>query len=553
MFYSGALRSLAAAPGLQAAHADGEAFFDLQFPPYTYAPDQRREGAWVKRRYQVLRDQIYSRWVGLIDVGEQDFYVLDIHRARGGNEHWWSFHGPCGEAVVDGLDNLEAWPDGSPAGKEIGYGETDKANGDDASRHSLTYLYDCRRSEVTRPWKATWRLSGNSNLELRMRQLAADGEVILGRGKPPISSMENPPYELTWTLAHRRGSAPLSSQFVSTIEASEAGGEILKRVERVPARGTGAFEPVAVRATTAEWTDLVVNTAQGGPVTPESDDWSFEGQYGFARSGKSGVEQVSLTGGRRFVARDVGVVETTGTLTAEVLGGDFDKRQVVLAGITERPEALVGHHVRFDSENRSSTYRVLAASAAAEGVCLSLDVDLRIGAGTADGFEQGAIISHTHFPLAGFRYYQGARLQAAGGSSFVVDHIESEVVAQTDSGFQPRSWIVLESGDGREVDPQRLSKACGQGGSFVIYDVGAGDRATFTLTSYVRRVDVATWEGYIGPKTVLALGKVPSGTAQVVRGDRRWDLPVREVESGLSTVDLGGAGIGMGQVEISLC
>lgn len=38
--------------------------------------------------------------MGLIDVGEQDFYVLDIHRARGGNEHWWSFHGPCGEAIA---------------------------------------------------------------------------------------------------------------------------------------------------------------------------------------------------------------------------------------------------------------------------------------------------------------------------------------------------------------------------------------------------------------------------------------------------------------------
>ena len=550
--YSGALRSFVTTPGFQAAHADGEAFRDLRFPPHKTALDQRQEKGWVQHRYQVFRDRVYSRWVGLIDVDDQDFYVLDIHRVRGGSEHWWSFHGPHGEAIVDGLHSVEAWPDGSPAGKEIGYGAVEKLETDDTSLHSLTYLYDCRRGEVTRPWKATWGLSGDSNLELRMRQLADDGEVIVGRGKPPISSMEDPPYQLTWTLAHRRGPAPLSSQFVTLIEASEAGHPVVRRVERVPASGSGAFEPVVVRAETAKGTDLVVSTWQGGVVTPESGDWSFDGEYGFARTGETGVEQVSLTGGQHFVVEGTGVVATTGTVAAEVLGGDFGARQVVLSGAPQPFEALVGHYVRFDSDDRSSTYRVLASEPVPQGVCLSLDVDLRIGEGTADGFEKGAIISHTHFPLAGFRYFHGAYLQAAGGEVFVVDHIESEVVAQTESGFQPKSWIVLQSVEGREVPAERLRSACGEGGSFIIYDVGAGDRATFTPTSYMRRVDDSTWEGYVGPETILAVGRGLSGTAQVSRGSQQWSLPILDSEADFSSVDLGAAGIGMGPVEIVL-
>ena len=98
----------------------------------------------------------------------------------------------------------------------------EKLGTDDPSLHSLAYLYNCRRGEVRGPWGAAWRLSGDSGLTLRFRQLADDGEVIVGDGKPPISSKEDPPYRFTWTLAHRTGTPPLSSQFVTVIEASEA-------------------------------------------------------------------------------------------------------------------------------------------------------------------------------------------------------------------------------------------------------------------------------------------------------------------------------------------
>jgi hypothetical protein len=542
--YRGALRSLAVTPRFQAARADGEAFRDV---------GQGRE------RYVVYRDQPYSRWAALVDVDERDFYVLDIHRARGGDEHWWSFHGPHGEATVEGLRNLEAWPEGTPAGRDVGYGEVQKLRTEDASLHSLTYLYNCRRGEVAGPWGAAWRLSGDSNLELRMRQLAEDGEVIVGDGKPPISSKEDPPYRLTWTLAHRKGMAPLSSQFVTLIEAAEAGRQVARKVERIRVKGSGTFEPVAVRVETARGTDLIVCASEAGGVTPEAGDWSFDGEYGFARVGAEGAEQVSVTGGRHFVVEGVGVAETAGTFTAKVVGGDFKEREVVLSAIPQPVEAVVGQYVRFDSENRSSTYKVLKAEKVAQGVRLTLDVDIRISEGTADGFEEGAIISHVHFPLAGFRYDHGAYLRTAAGEVFVVDHIEPDTVANIESGLQPQSRVVLSPVEGKEAPADRLRAAFEAGKAFVIYDLGVGDRATFTLTAWVRRTlrladarSGQAWEGFVGPGTVLAFGRGVSGTARVSRGEREWTLPILQDGSGLSLVDLGEAGIGMGPVRIVL-
>ncbi len=38
---------------------------------------------------------LYRRTAALIDISEQDSYLLDIFRVRGGSEHHWSYHGPA--------------------------------------------------------------------------------------------------------------------------------------------------------------------------------------------------------------------------------------------------------------------------------------------------------------------------------------------------------------------------------------------------------------------------------------------------------------------------
>jgi hypothetical protein len=364
--------------------------------------------------------------------------------------------------------------------------------------------------------------------------------------------MEDPPYRLTWTLAHRTGEAPLSSQFVSLIEAGEAGRPVVREWREIPASGGGTLPPVVLRAETRVGSDLIVVPSEPGRVTPESGDWSFEGEYGFARTGTDGVRQVSLTGGGRFVVEGVGFARTAGCLSGRVVGGDFRSREVILSGIEASPGALVGRHVRIQSEDRCSTYRVAAAEAAPQGIRLLLDVDIRIGEGTADEFEDGAIVSRVHFPLAGYRYDHGARLRSSRGETFLLDHVEPGSVADIESGLQPRSRFVLAPVAGKAIPAERLRAALGESGAFTLYDLGAGDSATFTLTSWIRRTDARTLEGDVGPATILALGKGLSGTARVSRGGREWMLPIRQDEGGTGILDLGEAGIGMGPVKVVL-
>jgi hypothetical protein len=529
-WYRGALHSVSLSPNYQAARADGEAFRDL---------------GKGETRYAVDPDQPYSRGIALIDVNDQDFYALDIHRARGGDQHWWSFRGPHGDVSTEGLQNVVSWEKGTPAGEHIGYGETDKLDTDDPNLLSLAYLYNCERGEVVGPWGASWTLSGDSGLALHMRQLAQDGEVIMGDGKPPISSMDDPPYKFRWAIAHRTGNAPLDSRFVTLIEATESGRRIVKNIESLPVVQTTDVLALGIETETTQ--DMVVNCQASGTVTPVSEDWTFTGETGFARRTDDGTQQVTLTGGGSFCFPDLGILSTTNTFTARVIGGDFSARQVLLEAATLPIDALVGQHVRFDSPNRSSTYRVTEVTESDEGVCLTLDIDIRIGEGTADAFENGRIISHTHFPLAGFRYYHGANLTTDSGEVIILDHIEPDAVANIESGLRPLSKIIPSHPESNTSG--KLEAAFGEGKSFRIYDLAVGHTATFTVTSFIRKTGSGKFEARIGSDTTIVIGNKLEGTASVSIGTKSFDIPIVE-QSGQSTLDL--SNIGAGDIRVSV-
>ncbi|MDA0746470.1 MAG: hypothetical protein O2954_08115 [bacterium] len=525
--YRGALQSFALTPGFQSARADGEAFLDL---------------GHGKTRYQTFPDQLYNRSIALIDINGSDFYALDIHRVKGGTGHWWSFRGPHGDVTEHDLQNVESWPEGTPAGKNIGYGEIEKINTDDPALHSLAHLYNCRRGEINGPWGATWKLSGDSGLELRFRQLAQDGEVIIGNGKPPVSSMDDPPYSFTWTLAHRTGEAPLTSQFINLIESTQAGTSIAKTIEQIPATGSGPFEPVAVRVKHAAGTDLILSTHEPGPITPQSNEpWSFHGESGFARTGKNGIEKIVLTNGNHFLMDGIGITKTTSTFTATVTGGDFNARQVILSDAPRPLENLGGQHIRFTSEHRSSTYKIISAQETPQGVRLTLDIDIRIGEGTIDEIEDCALTTYTHFPLAGFRYYQGAYLKSHAGETLLLDHVEPDAVANIESGLKPRSRIAFANPD---ISADHLRIFLGENSTFTVYDLGIGSTATFTFTTHLQKTDDQTWEGWIGPDTVLSLGT--SETATVSRGDDTRNIAIEND----GTLDLSDLGVGPIKIEL---
>lgn len=189
---------------------------------------------------EVLSDEaypqtsLYQRTVAMVDVSDEDFYVVDIFRVKNGKEHLYSLHGAEGEVETEGL-NLIAQPKGTLAGEDV---EPYVDLGDrklGAEANGYQYLYDVRRDpkpsdcpSVTYDVVDTWKvLKEPKDIKLRVSLLSPPREVILAHGDPPRNKPGNP-RKLTYILLPNQAS---ESTYASVIEPY-VGKRTITKIER---------------------------------------------------------------------------------------------------------------------------------------------------------------------------------------------------------------------------------------------------------------------------------------------------------------------------------
>jgi len=193
-----------------------------------YLPDK------APRPYRVLADRVYERTLVLVDLSPEDFYAVDVFRVSSGNEHWWSFHGPRGQATWDGV-KVKPQKAGTALGPDVPYGKPRKS---DNGLEALAYMDQVQRGRTNGPWSLDCALEDYPDVHVRTTLLGPDGaDLILAKGRPPGGGS---PYELQWALLSRPGGTgfqpvknELRTRFVQVLEAYE-GKRVVDRVERVP-------------------------------------------------------------------------------------------------------------------------------------------------------------------------------------------------------------------------------------------------------------------------------------------------------------------------------
>lgn len=206
---------------------------------------------------------LYQRTMAMVDISDEDFYLVDIFRVRGGREHHYSLHGPEGTMETEGL-NLVAQEKGTLAGEDIPYGADlggRESRWADAS--GFQYLYDIRRDTCPGPcpgisWavKDTWRVFAEPrDISLRMNLVSPPGEVILGHGDPS-QNKEGNPRRLTYVILPNEGG---ESTFVTVIEPY-SGSRTIKSISRGGRGGTVTLE---IRLASGR-VDYIFSTARGG-------------------------------------------------------------------------------------------------------------------------------------------------------------------------------------------------------------------------------------------------------------------------------------------------
>ena len=394
----------------------------------------------------------------LVDLPDGRFYGVDLFRVTGGDDQWWTFHGPPGEMSLSCGDSLKTQLTGTVAGAGVEYG----AKAPDGTPESLAYLYDVKRSEGIGAWSATWDLPGDDGAKMRVTQVAPqEGELVFARGRSPHAPPENPPYELDWALRHVEG-ADQDTEYVCLLESDTE-----LPVGDARCLATGAVSHVLVEAG-----EVVHHILRGDGVTEhECEGVVFRGRAGFVETDRAtgALRRMTLVGEGTLTLGGQGISDAAKDWSGTIEGVDVEGLSLLVRSAEKPPEGadLLLAERAFGPRPAGDTfaYRV-------DG-CERIEADLwrfrlvwspLLGDGAFEAVDGRKITLGGAMPIANSRgYFRGSYLVAPSGRRYRVADVrtgrESTEVLLYDEDADP-------AGDGLAV-----------GDEVRIVEIAAGDRA----------------------------------------------------------------------------
>lgn len=238
----------------------------------------------------------YERSLLLVDVSDEDSYLLDIFRVRGGKDHARFLHGYFGTVTARGLKL-------NPL--------ADFGNG--------TQMRNFRGGSAESAWQVDFRiddryryLPDETKVRLRVTDLTWQAEAALAESWLVYRSESGEGIEewIPALMVRRQGAEPLASTFVALLEPFTENSNI-KSIRRLALQnGSGATVSDAQVAVAVELengkTDLLVATdMENSEFNPANrsvqPDWKFETDagFGFVRQDNSGeIEHVFIVQGK---------------------------------------------------------------------------------------------------------------------------------------------------------------------------------------------------------------------------------------------------------------
>lgn len=261
-----------------------------------WLPGEQIQGIRVgdSRLYRSVNLQQYDRTVCLIDCNEQDFYVLDLFRVRGGSDHTKFNHGYFGELTSTGLTLAPQ--------ADFGFNTEMKEFKGDA--------------HPSPDWQAVWAIKDHYGYlppgqQVRLRYLDATTlvEAILARSWIAFGFQNDQTEWIPSLLLRRRGQDSLATAFVGVWDVFEKESRIerLRRAGHLTVDGTDASEmdvALAVEMKDGGRDYIVAMNAHNQPGQPlrriNVAEWSLEtdGDFCLVRMDGAGqIRKLALAGG----------------------------------------------------------------------------------------------------------------------------------------------------------------------------------------------------------------------------------------------------------------
>lgn len=318
----------------------------------------------------------YRRTTAMIRVDEENSYVVDFFRVKGGKEHHFSFHGAEGEVTTEGL-NLVPQKKGTYAGENVEFGkkEPDQPEGWDYAGSGFHYLTRVERDRnpprtFSVDWKIrdTWGvLPQEEDIHLRLTMLHQVHEVALADGPPP--KLPGNPKSLRYLIARRSGEK-LESQFASVLEPYK-NRRFIRSIESVPLEADGnrivSYTAAAVKVVLSDGrVDYIVNSLDPEITFTVGGKFRHRGFFGFysEKDGKPVYaylhdgQLLEPASGRPLLRSRGRVKGTVEDFTRELT--EQNRLTVKFEGPEIEPKDLAGKHIFVETDGvRNGSYEIL--------------------------------------------------------------------------------------------------------------------------------------------------------------------------------------------------
>jgi len=452
---------------------------------------------------------LYRRRITLIDISDDESYIIDNFWARGGREYDYSLHGITGGRLnVNTGKNvtLRAETRGSVLSDTVDYSAELDPNGRVKSfegepfyfappGNGYGFLSKPAFYALDGPAFLKWSATDRSNHQMYVWHFAPrNSELITASSpKPPV------PMHLTYALSHVTAREPEKVRFTSVIHATEGENKIKEVKQLLPAEG--ASDVFALIITPAEKSSAgeaehiyFSSDSISGPVN-FGRGLVFSGREGFlGLDGKGNVLSASLTGTGSASKDNFRLsVEPLFIKPLNILKVSDGPLKILVSGPYEKTKKLEGCIIRINRPllARPFVFRVRESREAGRNSWLHLDASSDIHAvGTVTAYNDSTGCITTGSPFPHTRPYVYTYSGTTGKSMRQEENVRYDY-----NGGYNGFWLVREGNPAqkvmiRDIENKRTSILPVEGSNA---DFKPGDRFEIRLLVPGDLIEVPVW------------------------------------------------------------
>jgi hypothetical protein len=323
---------------------------------------------------------VYRRTLVLVDVSEDDSYLVDVFRVQGGAEHVLSVHGQEGEFSLSGASLPPPVTKGTLAGPDVAYGQLydnpkmgqPGYKGSFAGYNGSGYQHFFNYQQVVpeETVVGTWKLAGDPAARLRVHVPPCPGQELIV-ADAYVSPTRKIPAVLKYMLLRRKG-GETGQTFVTVWEPS-GDKPIIDRVEFLDSasHGSGHDRMVRLAVHRGETTDTIAITPQAGRLQTVGPGLSSDAAV-VVVSDRNGLRtRTFAAGGSKLASRTSNkTISNPATISGTVRAVDYAGK-TIKADVGSDPSgvaALPGCRVRIFNEKHSCMYTISGAEVDSTGL-----------------------------------------------------------------------------------------------------------------------------------------------------------------------------------------